>query len=73
MFEGRYKFSMPTPTEADSLFMQIPYYAEGSLRTWAEAVKRDALQAAGLGGARLVEVSVPVCVPCVLVAYLRPK
>ncbi len=58
MFEGRYKFSMPTPTEADALFMQIPYYAEGSLRTWAEAVKRDALQAAGLGGARLVEVSV---------------
>ncbi len=59
--------------EADALFMQMPYYAQGSLRTWAEAVKRDALQLAGLGGARLVEVFYELlgsCVTCVLCANM---
>lgn len=30
VFEGKYTFHMPTPTEADALFLQMPYYAKGN-------------------------------------------
>ncbi len=72
VFEGRYTFHMPTPAEADALFLQIPFYAQGNLRVWAEAVKRDALQPAGLAATRLLEVDAHLCVCLLIIITLTP-
>lgn len=57
VFQGRYKFSVPTQREDDALFLQMPYYSEGHLREWATQVQTEARSTSrGLSGARLLEV-----------------